>query len=224
MRVCRRRVRKAQARRRTGPKAAPAPRRRRRARPATPPRPRASPSPARLRRRAPAGRGDRRRDAAQAHGAHEQVEGQQQREDGDALVIKGPRHRAADVAGHDAHERGGDEADARALELLSEKVGHQRLGGLVSVDCSVCSVVGLALRSEGAGRGPQIEAGLGPTASGAPWRAPSPACPVAALHSTAPTPTHAPPRARTVLPEKSGPMSTQTSRSGMVAVAATSAL
>mmetsp|Transcript_30451 Transcript_30451/g.97155 ORF Transcript_30451/g.97155 Transcript_30451/m.97155 type:complete len:702 (-) Transcript_30451:109-2214(-) len=64
---------------------------------------------------------------AGVHRLDPQVEHEEQREDGHALVIVGPAHRAADVARHDGDERRGQERRRRApRHLLGEEERRER--------------------------------------------------------------------------------------------------
>lgn len=74
--------------------------------------------------------GERPREGARVDGAHEEVECEQQREDGDTLVVVGARDGAGDVARDDGDERGGDEPGPGVPDLAAEGVGDERgVGG-----------------------------------------------------------------------------------------------
>ena len=74
--------------------------------------------------------GERPGEGPGVDGADEEVEGEQQREDGDALVVVGPGDGAGDVSGADGDERGGDEAGPGVPDLAAEGVGDERgVGG-----------------------------------------------------------------------------------------------
>lgn len=74
--------------------------------------------------------GERPGERSRVDGAHEEVEGEQQREDGDALVVVGAGDGAGDVPRADGDERGGDEPRPGVPDLAAEGVCDERgVGG-----------------------------------------------------------------------------------------------
>lgn len=65
------------------------------------------------------------RQRAGVDGLHKEVEGEEEGEDGDALIVVRSGDGAGDVAGADGDERGCDEADGGVVDLGAEEVGDE---------------------------------------------------------------------------------------------------
>jgi hypothetical protein len=87
-------------------------------------------SPCRHHVEVPERRGKRPGKRSRVNGAHEEVECEQQREDGDAFIVVGTGDGAGDVTRDDGDERGGDEPRPGVPDLAAEGVGDERgVGG-----------------------------------------------------------------------------------------------